>query len=214
MKSKKMIAAACLVGGLAFAGLAMAFAPRAVESAEAAAMNTLDASAGNFRLDAVHSSVIFSIKHLGVANFYGRFNRLEGVINWHPDNPAESAITLRIDAASVDTNSERRDAHLRNPDFFNAPEFPHITFTSSKIERAGDVYKVHGELDMHGVKRPLTVDLRQTGSTQHRSGRELIGLESTFTINRSQWNMNYGIDAGALADEVRLIISMEALAAE
>lgn len=217
MKSKAlMTAGAFVLTGAALTGLGMAFtAPQTVQRAEnKVAPTAIDVNAGNFQLDPVHSSVVFGIQHNGVATFYGRFNKMQGAINWHPDNLIDSRIALQLDAASVDTNNDRRDGHLRSPDFFNVAEFPHITFTSSAIERDGDAYKVHGTLDMHGVRKPLTVDLRQTGSVEHRSGRELIGLEGRATINRSQWGMNYGIEAGALGDEVKLIISMEALANE
>lgn len=210
MNGKRLTVAACIAAGVVFTGLAAGFTSLRVTPVE----HVASLEQGNFRLDTVHSSAVFSVKHMGVANFYGRFNRMEATINWHPNNPANSSLVIRVDPAGIDTGNERRDAHLRNPDFFNVPEFPHVTFTSSKIERSGDAYKVHGELEMLGVKRPLTVDLRQVGSTQHRSGRELIGLESKFTIKRSEWNMNYGIEAGALSDEVNMIFSLEALAAE
>lgn len=172
------------------------------------------ATAATYDLDATHSSVIFSIKHAKVAKFYGRFNDIDGDIAWDAENPESSSIALRIPVASVDTGNDRRDAHLRNPDFFNAPEFPSIEFTSKKIESHEDGYRVAGELSMHGVTKPLTVDLRQTGSAEHRSGRTLIGLESTFTIKRSDFDINYGLESGALGDDVDLIFSLEALAAE
>lgn len=207
--NRKMIAACVVTSGM-LAGLAMGLT--SMEAAEKPAAEAVSANAYN--LDAVHSSVIFSIRHAGVANFYGRFNSLEADINWNGDQPDDSSFVIRIDAASVDTNNERRDAHLRNPDFFNAPEFPHVTFTSTSVERDGDHYMVTGELELIGTSRTISVPLRHTGSAEHRSGRELIGLEADFTIKRSEWNMNYGIDAGALGDEVRLIISLEAIAAE
>ncbi len=212
MKSKTKALMACLLAGGLSVGLCMGLV--ANSAAEGKMLAPASTESHEYQLDAVHSSVIFSIRHAGVANFYGRFNELEADINWDADNPSNTSFVIRIAAASVDTNNQRRDAHLRNPDFFNAPEFPHVTFTSNRVERDGEHYKVTGDLEMIGTTRSITVPLRHTGTGEHRSGRELIGLEADFTIKRSEWNMNYGIDANALSDEVRLIIALEAIAAQ
>lgn len=169
-------------------------------------------SAKSYTIDPVHTSVIFGIRHLDVATFYGRFNDISGTIAWNEDSPSNSAIEIEIKAESVDTNNQGRDDHLRNPDFFNAREFPTITFKSTKIETRDETYRVTGDLKLHGVERSITVDLKKTGSATHpRTGKHIIGLESHFTIKRSNHRMNYGIEQNMLGDEVKLIIAIEAI---
>jgi len=208
-----ILAGSVVLGGSVL-GLSMGLTSTTATEAAMKVTSTVETSqAKRFELDAVHSSVIFSIKHMGVANFYGRFNSIDGSIHWDNDNPSNSRVHLSIPAASVDTGNDRRDAHLRNPDFFNAPEFPTIDFSSTRIEEKDGVYHVTGDLSMHGVTKPITVELRKTGTTTHRSGRALVGMESKFTVKRSEFDMNYGIEAGALGDEVNLIISLEIIEA-
>jgi polyisoprenoid-binding protein YceI len=200
------------LGVITLASAALMYSGLAGSAASAeTAREALDQPSGTHRIDAVHSSVIFSIKHMGIATFYGRFNQIGGTVNWNPNDPANSSFVLEIPVASVDTNNNGRDRHLRSPDFFNEDEFSTITFRSTRIEKTGDnAYRVAGNLNLHGVERPLTVDLKQTGETTHpRSGNKLVGLETTFTIKRTDFRMNYGVEQGALGDEVGLIIALE-----
>jgi polyisoprenoid-binding protein YceI len=208
---------ALLSAGLLTAGSLLAVAAPA-PSAAAPAAPALAASSsetlasGAFTLDAVHSSVVFSVRHMGVANFWGRFNKMDAKVDLNPEHARGGSITITIDAASVDTGNQRRDDHLRNPDFFNAKEFPSVTFTSTMIERRDGYFRVTGDLAMIGTTRSMTVDLKQTGKTTHpRSGKPLIGLEADFTIRRSDFNMNFGIEQGSLSDEVRMIFGLEML---
>ena len=113
-------------------------------------------AAASFKVDAAHSSVIFRIKHLGIGNVYGRFNELSGTLNYASAG-AGSAIDLTIRAASVDTNSPKRDNHLRSPDFFSVKEFPTITFKSTNWKKTGDnAYEVTGNLSLHGKTKTIT----------------------------------------------------------
>jgi polyisoprenoid-binding protein YceI len=145
-----------------------------------------------------------------LANFFGRFNTITGAVDWDDDNPTAGQFSLRVDATTVDTANDRRDAHLRSPDFFNTNEFPQISFTSTKIERVGEGYRVTGDLSMHGVTKPITMNLKRTGTTSRR-GNTIIGFEADGTVKRSDFNMNYGIEGGMLGDEVRLMIGLEAV---
>lgn len=169
-------------------------------------------AAKTYSIDPVHTSVIFGIRHLDVANVYGRFNDISGSIAWDDDSPSNSSFEIEIMAESVDTNNQGRDDHLRNPDFFNVREFPTINFNSTKVEKRGETYRVTGDLTMHGVERSIILDLKKTGSTTHpRTGKHVIGLESHFTIKRSEHRMNYGIEQNMLGDEVKLIVAIEAI---
>ncbi|MEN3001487.1 MAG: YceI family protein [Armatimonadota bacterium] len=164
-----------------------------------------------YRVDPVHSFVIFRVKHMNTAYAYGRFNSFSGRIVVDERNPANSSVEFEIDANSVDTGNSQRDDHLRSPDFFNARQFPKITFKSTSVRRLNNnTLEVKGNLTMRGVTRPLTVRVTYVGKGRNARGQEIIGFETTFTIQRSQFGVSYGLNGG-LADEVRVTVAVEAI---
>ena len=167
-------------------------------------------AAMTYEIDATHSMIIFRAKHSGVSYNYGRFNDFTGEITMDEDI-SKSTVELEVKTASVDTANKKRDQHLRSSDFFSAKQFPVITFKSTKVsakEGKADVLEVTGDLELHGVKKSITVDVEITGRGKNREGGSLIGFESTFTIKRSEFGMTYGI--GNVSDDIRLTISVEA----
>jgi len=166
--------------------------------------------AGNVTVDAVHSSVIFRIQHNGAAMFYGRFNQIAGMITLVEGGTG--AIDLTVDVESVDTANEGRDKHLKSPDFFNAAQFPEITFQSESMKHlGGSKYEATGSFSMHGVTKEITVAIEHTGTGQNRQGASVLGFETTFTVKRSDYGMNFM--QGPIGDEVRLIVSIEGVLA-
>ncbi len=168
-----------------------------------------------YEVDTAHSMILFRAKHNGVTYNYGRFNEFTGMIAMGSMDAGGHAegymVEFEVKAASVDTGNEKRDQHLRSSDFFSAKQFPVITFKSTKVkakEGKEDVLEVTGDLELHGVKKSITVDVEITGRATGRDGESLIGFESIFTIKRSEFGMTYGI--GAVSDEIRLIVSIEA----
>lgn len=164
--------------------------------------------AAEFAIDTVHSTILFNVKHMGVGVAYGRFNQFEGTINYDAANPSSASFDVTINAESIDTGNEKRDGHLKNTDFFNAVEFPKVTFKSTAVVAEGKTLKVSGDLTILGVTKPVTIEMSDLGQADAR-GKILQGWHGTGTIKRSDFNMNYGIDNGALADEVNLIFSLE-----
>jgi polyisoprenoid-binding protein YceI len=174
-------------------------------------MQSIQAQAVTYRIDPVHSFIIFRVKHLNTGFAYGRFNTFSGTFVVDERNPANSSIELEIDANSVDTGNSQRDDHLRNPDFFNARQFPKITFKSTRVRKLNDTtVEVQGNLTMRGVTRPITARVTFTGKGRNQRGQEIIGFETTFTIRRSQFNINYGLNGG-LDDEVRVTFAVEGI---
>ena len=160
-----------------------------------------------FQIDPVHSTAIFKAHHLGAGMFYGRFNDLTGTIRVDDGMPA---FDVSIDINSVDTNNTKLDGHLKSPDFFNVVEFPTMMFKSKSSKLVGkDKYEVIGEITIHGVAKPLTVHMAKTGQVTNRRG-EMIGYEAEFTITRSDFGMMYGVEGGALSDEITVIVALEA----
>jgi polyisoprenoid-binding protein YceI len=161
-----------------------------------------------YQVDPVHSSTWFRIRHMDVADFYGRFNEIQGTLVLDDANPAACALEAQIKVDSVDTHNADRDKHLKSADFFDAQEFPLITFKSTGPFRktGADTHEVQGDLTLHGVTRPLTLELTRTGVGPGMKGETRAGFETTFAIKRSDFAV--GKPAG-LGDDVRLTISVE-----
>jgi len=160
-----------------------------------------------YKVDPVHSFVIFRIKHMDVGHVYGRFNEPNGTITIDDADPAKSSFTLELQVQKVDTGVQKRDDHLRSPDFFNAKQFPTIKFASKEVKKTDKGYEATGNLTLHGVTKSVTINLEQTGQAA-MGPRQLIGFETTVDLKRSDFGMKTMI--GPAADDVRLIISLEA----
>lgn len=168
-------------------------------------------AADAYEIDTAHSMILFRAKHKGISYNYGRFNEFSGKLSIDETDISKSAIEFEVKTASVDTANEKRDQHLRSPDFFSAKQFPVITFKSTKVsmkEGKENMLEVTGDIELLGVKKSITVDVEITGKGKGKQGESLIGFESIFTINRSEFGMTYG--AGAVSDDIRLIVTIEA----
>jgi polyisoprenoid-binding protein YceI len=164
-------------------------------------------AAENYKIDPVHSAVIFRINHLGLANFYGRFKEPTGAVALDKEDPSKSTFTFVVKVDNVDTANEKRDAHLKTPDFFNAKQFPEISFKSTAVKASGDDFEVTGDLTMHGVTKSITVPLKKTGESQTQMGYR-TGWETQVDLKKS----DYGIKGvPGVGDEVHLTISFEAV---
>lgn len=162
--------------------------------------------AETYAVDAVHSTVLFRINHMGASNFYGRFNGIEG--EFKVVEGGTGSVSVTIDAASVDTANAQRDGHLKSPDFFSVEEFPQITFKSDALKHLGGAkYEAKGSLALHGVTKEVTVALERIGNGEMK-GTPITGFEGTVTIKRSDFGMKYGL-GGPLGDDVKLILAIE-----
>lgn len=164
-------------------------------------------AAETYKIDPVHSSVLFSIKHLGVTDFYAGFNEITGTVTFDSADPSKSSVELTVPVESLDSRNPKRDQHLKSPDFFNAKQFPALTFKSTKVEGSGDVYRVSGNFTLHGVTKPLTVEFKRGPEGKGAEGEIRGGGETRFTIKRSDYGMTFM--AGALGDDVNIVVSLE-----
>ena len=163
------------------------------------------ASAAPLVVDAVHSTVLFRIKHLNTSFAWGRFDDISGKLNLDDKSPS---LEIQLKAESIDTGNAKREEHLKSPDFFSAKQFPTISFRSTKITKTGDgKYTVDGTLKLHGVEQPLSVELERTGAGKNQQGTAIEGFETTFKIKRSDYGMKFLLLG--LSDEVLLIVSLE-----
>lgn len=161
-----------------------------------------------YDIDPVHSVVLLKVKHLGLADAYGRFNEMSGTVRHNTEDPSKSSIEFEVPAASIDTANEDRDKHLRGPDFFNAAEFPKLTFKSTKVEKkSDDEYEVTGDFTVRGVTKPVTFEFELGGTGKGMQGEERFGGEAEFTVKRSDFGIDYLPEA--LGDEVEVTVSVE-----
>src|SRR3954465_5561952 len=122
------------------------------------------AAAVELQADPAHSTATFTAKHMMVSNVRGDFAKLSSTFAWDKDDPAKSTVALKIDAASIDTRNEKRDGHLKSAAFFDVAKCPDISFKSNKVEKDGsDKYKVSGDLTMHCITRPVTLEVQFDG---------------------------------------------------
>jgi polyisoprenoid-binding protein YceI len=201
---KKQIA---YVVAASFLGVALpATAQTATPAAAPAASNV-------WRIDRGHSELTFSIRHM-VSRVRGQFNSWSGTITGDLNDWESAEVNVSIDANSIDTNHERRDADLRGKDHFEVETYPTITFRSTKIERTGERLRMTGDLTMRGVTRPVVLEGQLTGTAQDR-GRTRVGFEASTTINRKDFGLvwNRAVEAGGwlIGDEVKIDISVAAI---
>ncbi len=189
---------------------AVALTAAALQPAASAASSTVAAEATKFKIDSGHSSVLFRVKHFGVSNFYGRFNKVSGEITWDAKTPEASSISIEIDAASVDSNDKGRDDHLRNTDFLSAKEFPTISFKSKSVKKKGAQLELTGDLTLHGVTKSVTTTVDLTGEGETPFGYR-AGFETTFDIKRSEYGVS-GVPGG-VGEDVRITVSIEGVKA-
>jgi polyisoprenoid-binding protein YceI len=153
---------------------------------------TLKDLTGDYVLDVAHSRIGFAARHAMVTKVRGQFNALEAKAHLDFDNPAHSTAQVTIDVASVDTRNPQRDGHLRTNDFFDAVNFPQITFVSTAVEQIDEqTYELTGDLTIKGVTKPVTVEFEHTGAAKDPFGDTRVGFEGGTTINRRDWGVEW-----------------------
>lgn len=170
--------------------------------------------ASTWELDPNHSAAHFSIKHMMVAKVRGEFSKLSGALSLDDKDPTKSSVEATIDVSSVDTGNERRDGHLKSPDFFDVEKFPSMTFKSRKVVRAPGGFKVTGDLSLHGVTKEVVLDLEgDTTVAKDPWGNAKIGGTATTHINRKDFGLtwNKALESGGVlvGEDVAITIDME-----
>ncbi|MDR3709011.1 MAG: YceI family protein [Capsulimonadaceae bacterium] len=201
-----------LAAGFALAAAAGLWFVQGTASAAAAAPQP--SLAGTWNVDPMHTSVSFTITHMGISKVPGRFTDLAGTIVADPAHVAKSSVQFTIQATSVDTQVAARDTHLRSKDFFDVAQYPTITFESTKIVKVkGNQYRALGNLTMHGTTRPIVLPFTVAGPVE-MMGTSRIGLTTQITLKRSDYGVGDPKFAAVLGDNVDVVISLEAVAAK
>ena len=173
----------------------------------------------DWQVDAAHSSVEFAVKHMMFTTVRGRFKDVKGTIEADEQNPDASRVTVEIAAASIDTGSPDRDAHLRSADFLDVENHPTITFRSKRVDgaakKAGDRFKVTGDLTIRGTTLEVTLDCEFEGTGKDPWGGIRAGSRATATLDRREWGLkwNQALETGGIlvANEVRVEIEVQAV---
>jgi polyisoprenoid-binding protein YceI len=173
------------------------------------------ASAATYEVDKAHTSVAFRIRHL-FTSVNGRFESFDGKIDYDEKAPAETKVQGAIDAASINTGVTKRDDHLRSPDFFDVAKYPKITFESeavTDVDAEGKTGKMRGKLTMHGVTRPVVLDVTFLGKGKDPQGKERAGFHAETKVNRKDFGLtwNKALETGGMlvGDEVTIELDVE-----
>jgi polyisoprenoid-binding protein YceI len=166
-----------------------------------------------WQLDPTHSSIRFSARHMMVSNVRGSFRTFELDVVFDPEHPELGSVVATVDAASIDTGQEQRDAHLCSPDFLNVEQFPRINFRSTSVEARGEGFALTGELTMHGVTQTVVFEALYAGEVANPQGGRSAGLSAHASINRHEWGLawNVALEAGGLmvGDEIKVDVEIE-----
>jgi polyisoprenoid-binding protein YceI len=184
----------------ALAVAAVLAAPVAAQTA--APQQAAATAAPTWRIDANHSELTFRVRHL-VSRVSGSFGEWSGTVVTEPNRFDQGSVQVAIKTASINTGNARRDEHLRSDDFFDAANHPEITFRSRRVESNGQALKVHGDLTMRGVTKPVVLEGRFIGRTRDGQGKERIGFEAETTINRHDFGVNWNnlVEGSAVVGE-------------
>ena len=176
----------------------------AVLAVAVVATSSLSQAADVYDYDLVHSSVSFKARFLDISWIHGRFNDVSGTFSLDRDDPAKSSFQLTINVDSVDTANEKRDEHLRQPDYFDTKQFPTIDFQSTKVKAVDGGYEVTGNFTMHGVTKEITFPF-MGGEEVEKMGAKRVGFATELRLKRSDFNFDPQA-IGNIGDEAVIII--------
>ena len=177
------------------------------------ATTTSPATLETFSIDADHSEVGFSVRHM-LSRTRGRFAAFSGEVRLDRQRPERSSVTFEVQAASIDTRQSDRDTHLRSGDFFDSERHPLIRFTSSSVRPlSGDRYRVSGDLELRGIRKAITLEVSFLGVARDPWGNDRAGFSTQVVLDRKEFGMvwNAALDNGGfiLGDDVSLTIDLE-----
>ncbi len=167
-----------------------------------------------WQIDSAHSEVTFSVRHMMISSVRGRFNTVNGTVEFDETTPSNSSVNVEIDVNSIDTREKQRDEHLRSADFLDAATYPTITFVSKRVEPIDESHgKITGDLTIHGVTREVVLDTDYAGQAKSPWGNTSAGFSAKTEINRKDFGLEYNaaLETGGVlvGDKVKIEIEME-----
>lgn len=167
-----------------------------------------------YKIDVDHSDIMFKVKHLMISTVTGIFKKFDATLDVSEQDLSDAKVWFEADVDSVDTKNDQRDGHLKSDDFFNAEQFPKMTFKSTSIEKTGgDEYELTGDLTIRDITKPVRLKVEYNGTTKDPWGFERMGFEIIGKINRKEYGLKWSAvtEAGGLvvADDVKLAMNVE-----
>lgn len=167
-------------------------------------------AANSYKIDPVHSSLSFYVNHMMISNVVGQFDQFDGQIIFDEKDPDNSKINITVQSSSINTRNEKRDTHLKSPDFFDIAQFPTMSFVSKEITETD----ITGDLTIKGVTKEVTIPVTVSGPVKGMMGTNVIGFNGNFTLNRLDYGLNWNktLDQGGLlvGNEVTVLIAISA----
>ncbi|MDJ0753176.1 MAG: YceI family protein [Ardenticatenaceae bacterium] len=168
----------------------------------------------SWQIDPAHSEILFSARHMMISKVRGQFESFSGSVNFDPENMTATTVEVTIDASSINTRNEQRDGHLMSPDFLDAGNFPQLSFKSTSVDQLSDTTgKLHGDLTIRGVTKPVTLDVEYAGTALSPWGTTSAGFSAAVKINRKDWGLtwNQALETGGLlvGEEISIAIELE-----
>lgn len=190
-----------------------AFRSAALAAALVVAMPLLGhAQSTSWTIDPAHSSANFTIRHASVSTVHGSIYKAAGTVIWDDSDVSKSSVDATLDATTISTGVEARDNHLKSPDFFDVAKFPTITFKSTSVTKTADGLKVSGNLTLHGVTKPVTLDVSDISPVTPnamKKGTFSRGLTASTTIDRHDYGITGGMADAMVGNDVKVTIELE-----
>ncbi len=168
----------------------------------------------SWTIDSAHTEVNFTVRHMMISNVRGQFQKVNGTVEFDEAHPANALINVQIEAASINTKEEKRDAHLKSPDFFDAEKYPYLTFKGKRVEVQDTSHaRLIGDLTIRDVTREVVLDVEYNGSAKSPWGTTSAGFSAKTTIKRKEWNLNWNValETGGwlVGDDIHVNIELE-----
>lgn len=167
----------------------------------------------NYKLDAVHSDIIFKVKHLMITTVTGQFKNFDATLSSATEDFSDAAIQFQAAVDSIDTRNEQRDAHLKSDDFFNAEKYPELTFKSTSFVKTNDGYQLKGNLTIRDITKEVTLNVEYAGTVVDPWGQTKVGFEAEGTIKRKEFGLHWDAvtEAGGVvvSDEIKLQLNVQ-----
>jgi polyisoprenoid-binding protein YceI len=184
---------------LTFAAAALLFVPAGIQAQSTA-----------WTIDPAHSSVNFTVRHLGVSNVHGSLMGVKGTIQFNDKDITKSSVDATIDTTTVSTGVEARDKHLKSPDFFEVDKYPTLAFKSTSLTKNGDKLQLSGDLTLHGVTKPITFELDGPAPPQTgKDGKTRSGFSAEGTLKRSDFSFGSKFPSAMVGDDIKFSIDVE-----
>ena len=170
-----------------------------------------------WNIDASHSSITFTVTHLGISKVHGRFNTFSGSIDFDGENVQKGTTSVKIDVATIDTDDEKRDGHMRGPDFFDVEKHPNIEFKSTSVSKKGDGFVLNGDLTFNGKTQKVAIPFELIGVADDPWGNTRAGFEGTLTLKREDWNLGWEdvkYRPPLIGNDVKISLSLETIKAK